>query len=699
MKQSTANGATRFRTAQVPAQARARYNYRKRGNTEDKLYCRCSFLKLLLVGTALISGLGAAFFFSHSQTQSQLRLWVRTEEHSISEPIEPAKPAEAAQIDTAPPAKTNERPSEVNTESTSGASHRGGVAVANYDRLKESSSHHATMVRKALQRHPFNRLSLAQRQHFSLEDYIEFVQNSTACSGSGVRSKRVPVFTSMANVFSDLYWQMIENFIYTMLKFDLLQCTVMVCVTDQRCMDLCSQSGFPCYNFRYDHYHPNTPLPSALEQIGELKLKHLPKALQRGVDLMMLDLDVGFLSDPRQVLQRISKKKRTDMFVQKDISFVMNRTRAGWRTWYTVPLPNIGLFYCRGNERTVKVFERAWEDYNSITKQIKHNPGKDQNKVVNAMRWGRGRVKLRWEFIKQESAVLLDKIYKFEHLTTYELGGEAAVQVLQDRGAAAVHTTCYEQKTKVMGLKAANAYWNPLYYEPSRRTITKPLLFVTERQLRWEVRDLLYLGLALNRSVIIPNILGNELEDNGVELYRGAALWPGFRVAFFKKVFQLPVQILEPAFYWRVQRDYTTAEDTEVPQPTVVSLGNLSEFTMGAIEEHLASEHLNEIPRIVLHVPPTPSKRFPDVNQYADEDLELVAARLSRWAADSVGLFEGTYALESKRYGSLPDLGTKRARIKPTLSEAAYSLVHDVRLCDQVMSPNLGNRSCFDKCD
>lgn len=52
--------------------------------------------------------------------------------------------------------------------------------------------------------------------------------------------------------------------------------------------------------------------------------------------------------------------------------------------------------------------------------------------------------------------MLLDKIYKFEHMTTYELGGAAAVQVLQDRGAAAVHTTCYEQKTKVMGLKVDN---------------------------------------------------------------------------------------------------------------------------------------------------------------------------------------------------------------------------------------------------
>ena len=68
--------------------------------------------------------------------------------------------------------------------------------------------------------------------------------------------------------------------------------------------------------------------------------------------------------------------------------------------------------------------------------------------VLNCRRFG-----LRWEYIPQNSAVLLDKIYKFEHNTTYELGGDAAVRVLQQRGATAVHATCYEQKSKVMGLK------------------------------------------------------------------------------------------------------------------------------------------------------------------------------------------------------------------------------------------------------
>jgi hypothetical protein len=38
-------------------------------------------------------------------------------------------------------------------------------------------------------------------------------------------------------------------------------------------------------------------------------------------------------------------------------------------------------------------------------------------------------------------------------MSGYELGGEAAMRVLSDKGVSAVHTTCYEQKTKVMGLK------------------------------------------------------------------------------------------------------------------------------------------------------------------------------------------------------------------------------------------------------
>lgn len=83
---------------------------------------------------------------------------------------------------------------------------------------------------------------------------------------------------------------------------------------------------------------------------------------------------------------------------QMDITFVMNRTLEGWRTWFTEPQPNIGtkgssvvvyhdaivlsvtylmlLYYtiyycttvigimlCRGNAKTVRMFDIAWKDY------------------------------------------------------------------------------------------------------------------------------------------------------------------------------------------------------------------------------------------------------------------------------------------------------------------------------------------------
>jgi len=44
----------------------------------------------------------------------------------------------------------------------------------------------------------------------------------------------------------------------------------------------------------------------------------------------------------------------------------MNRTKAGWGTYFTEPLPNIGLFLCRGNNKTARVFELAWYKYQQM---------------------------------------------------------------------------------------------------------------------------------------------------------------------------------------------------------------------------------------------------------------------------------------------------------------------------------------------
>jgi hypothetical protein len=87
---------------------------------------------------------------------------------------------------------------------------------------------------------------------------------------------------------------------------------------------------------------------------------------------------------------------------------------------------------------------------------------------------------LKWRFFPASTAVLLDMMYKFND-PRYELGGTAALSLLQpsnktnamskrhkmgektkDVGQVsdpvhAVHTTCYEQKNKVNGLKVSSS--------------------------------------------------------------------------------------------------------------------------------------------------------------------------------------------------------------------------------------------------
>jgi hypothetical protein len=44
-------------------------------------------------------------------------------------------------------------------------------------------------------------------------------------------------------------------------------------------------------------------------------------------------------------------------------------------------------------------------------------------------------------------------------------------------------------------------------------------------------------------------------------------MWPGFRVTFLKRTKgrnDLNVEILEPAFYWRINRDYDPIPDAEI---------------------------------------------------------------------------------------------------------------------------------------
>ena len=182
------------------------------------------------------------------------------------------------------------------------------------------------------------------------------------------------------------------------------------------------------------------------------------------------------------------------------------------------------------------------------------------------MRIGRGTFGLKYAYFDNYSTPLLDKVTKQPGGNAVELGGTAAADVLDKLGSASfsMHATCYEGGTKVKGLKAASAWWNPRYYNTQKLTLTKPLLFISPEQLLEEVRALAFLALSSGRSLIIPNILGSEaLTEEGM-LYNTSTsralssdgsvpaqtpsymqrMWPGFRVAYVKDQVHYNIHLL-----------------------------------------------------------------------------------------------------------------------------------------------------------
>lgn len=65
---------------------------------------------------------------------------------------------------------------------------------------------------------------------------------------------------------------------------------------------------------------------------------------------------------------------------------------------------------------------------------------------------------------------------------------QAAYELLAEGRTLAAHMTCYEHSTKVLGLKATNAFWNPLYYDPLRPTLTKQIVFISEEQVSYSYK-------------------------------------------------------------------------------------------------------------------------------------------------------------------------------------------------------------------
>ena len=82
--------------------------------------------------------------------------------------------------------------------------------------------------------HPYFKL----KQPLALHVYMQHLSKQKKCFHR-------PIIVSMAKVISPLYWQLIENFYSTMLRFDLYECAVMICISDAKCIDSCRKNHYP----------------------------------------------------------------------------------------------------------------------------------------------------------------------------------------------------------------------------------------------------------------------------------------------------------------------------------------------------------------------------------------------------------------------------------------------------------------------
>ena len=155
--------------------------------------------------------------------------------------------------------------------------------------------------------------------HNNIADLIVLLQKQPQCY-------KIPIFVAMASVVNELYWQLVENFVYTMAHFALSDCSIMICVSDLNCMKKCKDTSFPCYLYEYENVYDltdksaelsGTRIVSALEQIANLKLYLLPKALEQGASLFILDLDIGFIHSPMELIDYINNyESHVDILVQ-----------------------------------------------------------------------------------------------------------------------------------------------------------------------------------------------------------------------------------------------------------------------------------------------------------------------------------------------------------------------------------------------
>lgn len=97
----------------------------------------------------------------------------------------------------------------------------------------------ATLV--ILQAHPLFEI-MSKNPNSKIENVLIEMQQFDKCIGK-------PLIITMAKIGTPLYWQLVQNFVYSMAKFDIVECSLMVCISDEHCMELCQHSSFPCYQY------------------------------------------------------------------------------------------------------------------------------------------------------------------------------------------------------------------------------------------------------------------------------------------------------------------------------------------------------------------------------------------------------------------------------------------------------------------
>jgi hypothetical protein len=160
-------------------------------------------------------------------------------------------------------------------------------------------------------------------------------------------------------------------------------------------------------------------------------------------------------------------------------------------------------------------------------------------------------------------------------------------------------------------------------------------------------------------------------------------------VAFLKREKgrnQLKVAILEPAYYWRVERDYDSA-----PTPHVVYFDDKKDSLMD-LRNKLVSVAHNQFSRVVLHSLREDLQPTGAVSLAENSAVGAIERAVSVWANDSVGLFTQPYSTLILSYRRIPSV--KTVRTDPLAGE----VLQGMRNCANIWKA-LGNRTCFQICD